>query len=839
MYENQITQWSSKFKKFGINDPFLQLITIKYEKLIEWQVKVNDEETFSKFIREVMLPELLKKITWDPNAEKSSKSFFMHYSSINPDAAIGNEALSPDETQVVKEHLKKIAKYNVLFENGEVNCSFNEFKRECRKSAAQYITAIFNERKEKSYASWVKLLKTNFKNHPGFQYLILKPLIEQSGYNSRRAVTAPDKAILNWLFVRIENRFYKPSVNLMQEYRFRLMNGLKVNVSHGWQYIPNKSSSVSVLTAASYGSGWCVASSDMARYYLESGNSFYILKKFSKPVVAIRVKNITERGILEIRGVSNSNPIDYYSDIWFFVKKIFREFDTSDLSKRPYFADLLPDFCKLTLAHMDQNKLNVSWWQDKLDLWPCTYDFIPEAIKPKCQFNKEIYLSNSFYLSLGNKVLSPYGIKFSETDYMDLLVHFPQLYNIIQDKDNKNYKDACITGYLNRLKFDDITFQEFKEMPAFIRDSNQINQQLQIKIPKTLIDAFTKRGTTYTSRLAGPQLAKLVSYTESEDIELTVIRALEYIIKNESSDFSDIIFPNEIRLHPQFSLIREQAWLKAVHKNPTFYFAFPVDLIQKNIWTPQSQIDEKHTALLEKWVSEVESRPWYLEAEKKIPKSVRYHEAMLQAYLRGWIYNLKITPYCMWKKINRYNRMYMSYAAFRNIYIFKTLATSYFFNERYIGHKKASARMFGIPTFQLAVIYASKYFNLPKYGIDKYIVALHPATSKPEEADPQRSLITLCKKWPLEKFNMFIHNTDHPDNYYFNRMEPNWPHKPIVKFGSRVELFMHKKKHLCSIGVEYPGYELIDQDSPEGKLIVGKFQGEKIKELDIRILRVI
>jgi hypothetical protein len=42
---------------------------------------------------------------------------------------------------------------------------------------------------------------------------------------------------------------------------------------------PNKSSSVSVLTAASYGSGWCVASSDMARYYLESGDSFYILKK--------------------------------------------------------------------------------------------------------------------------------------------------------------------------------------------------------------------------------------------------------------------------------------------------------------------------------------------------------------------------------------------------------------------------------------------------------------------------------------------------------------------------------------------------------------------------------
>lgn len=38
MAANNTIQWSSKFKKFGINDPFLQLVTVKYENKIPWQV---------------------------------------------------------------------------------------------------------------------------------------------------------------------------------------------------------------------------------------------------------------------------------------------------------------------------------------------------------------------------------------------------------------------------------------------------------------------------------------------------------------------------------------------------------------------------------------------------------------------------------------------------------------------------------------------------------------------------------------------------------------------------------------------------------------------------------
>ena len=77
------SQWSSsKFKKFNLHDPFLQLITIKYEKKVPWQEQVKNEDTFLRFIKEVMLPELIQKATWDPKAKKSTKSLFIHPSSI-------------------------------------------------------------------------------------------------------------------------------------------------------------------------------------------------------------------------------------------------------------------------------------------------------------------------------------------------------------------------------------------------------------------------------------------------------------------------------------------------------------------------------------------------------------------------------------------------------------------------------------------------------------------------------------------------------------------------------------------------------------------------------------
>ena len=149
-------------------------------------------------------------------------------------------------------------------------------------------------------------------------------------------------------------------------------------------------------------------------------------------------------------------------------------------------------------------------------MWPGTHDFIPDSIKSQCVFYPENYISNSFYWSLGNDFWSKFGIEFSEKDYVNLLIQFPQLYNTIGDKEKTVYKDACITGVLNRLKFEDITLSEFKALPNFVRNSSQIAEQFQKKIPKNLVNALIKRGSKYSERMEGPQLGYLKTFTIDE-----------------------------------------------------------------------------------------------------------------------------------------------------------------------------------------------------------------------------------------------------------------------------------------------------------------------------------
>ena len=83
MAANTTTQWSSKFKKFGITDPFLKLVTVKYEKSILWQKVVKDELTLNQHIKDVLLPDLKKKTIWNEAYHVGAKSLFVRYSDLD------------------------------------------------------------------------------------------------------------------------------------------------------------------------------------------------------------------------------------------------------------------------------------------------------------------------------------------------------------------------------------------------------------------------------------------------------------------------------------------------------------------------------------------------------------------------------------------------------------------------------------------------------------------------------------------------------------------------------------------------------------------------------------
>jgi hypothetical protein len=831
MADNNTTQWSSKFKKFGITDPFLKLITVKYENSIPWQTLVKDELTLNQHIKDVLLPDLKKKTIWNEAYNQSAKSLFVGYDHLDVEQILKTDEFTDDELIDVSVHLSDLDNYNEFVETGQINCSLEQYTIDCMEFAAYELAAIINNRKQAAFKIWFDDVQKKHPKNVAFQYLILKPIIEQSGYNSRRLLPAPDNSVLKWLFVRIQHEFYLPSTNFGLEYRMRLSNGLNHRVINGWQFIPSGIENAAKLTAAAARSGWCIAGQYYAEHYLV--HDFYILREKGKPVVALRVDKKNQK-CYEVSGVHNEIAYNYYSEIWFFIRSIFSSSTIpSNFVKSNSAERMVPHFSKIVNENLEKNKKNLEWWQEMVSKWPGTYDLVPDELQSKVKLDTSNFIKNQFYMSLGVEFREKYGINFSESDYIGLLEQHPQLYYELGIQDNTALVAACIQGVLNRLIVNDITYKEYSKLPEFARKSPEIINRITTHLPLSFEKNIIKRGSNYKERNESVKLEEHVPYTQGESLDLTVLRALESILKNQSSDFTDVIFLKEIISHPDFKEIRKQAWLKAVLKDPTFYFAFPIDLVHEHVWAPQTKISAKDEKTLETWISKIEARPWYLATEGKVPKSVRYHEALLRAYLIGWGAILSKTPSQIWKKVNSYQRTYMSYAALRNFYIFSVLAKS--FGKRGGGFSTASERMRKIPAYQLAFLYSAIINNTPNSSVRNLIKPIITPTTNGIVIDPQYELIKLFLSNGFNQFLYLSITKPDPENYYFNRIDPKTPYLPKVKFGSRIELEINGKVQLFSFGVQYPEFELIEKESPEAKILLGKFEGDEIPELNMRI----
>jgi len=219
MADNNTTQWSSKFKKFGITDPFLKLITVKYENSIPWQTLVKDELTLNQHIKDVLLPDLKKKTIWNEAYNQSAKSLFVGYDHLDVEQILKTDEFTDDERSEVTVYMNGIDNYNEYFETGQITESLEEYTISMMEFAAYELATIINNRKEDAFKIWFDYVQKKHPKNVAFQYLILKPIIEQSGYNSRRLLPAPDNGVLKWLFVRIQHEFYLPSTNFRIVFR--------------------------------------------------------------------------------------------------------------------------------------------------------------------------------------------------------------------------------------------------------------------------------------------------------------------------------------------------------------------------------------------------------------------------------------------------------------------------------------------------------------------------------------------------------------------------------------------------------------------------------------------
>jgi hypothetical protein len=111
-------------------------------------------------------------------------------------------------------------------------------------------------------------------------------------------------------------------------------------------------------------------------------------------------------------------------------------------------------------------------------------------------------------------------------------------------------------------------------------------------------------------------------------------------------------------------------------------------------------------------------------------------------------------------------------------------------------------------------------------------------TTKGIVIDPQYELIKLFLTNQLNQFTSLVIKKNTPENFYFNRIDPKIPYVPKVKFGSRIELEIDGQVQLFSFGVQYLDFELIEKESPEAKILLGKFEGDEIPELSMKIKKI-
>lgn len=86
-------RWPTNLKKFSITDPFLKILTSKYEKEIPWQTKVLDKESLQLFIRDEMLPRLLQRVEYPQVVGRKSYFVSPHHVNVKRFLANAEEAV--------------------------------------------------------------------------------------------------------------------------------------------------------------------------------------------------------------------------------------------------------------------------------------------------------------------------------------------------------------------------------------------------------------------------------------------------------------------------------------------------------------------------------------------------------------------------------------------------------------------------------------------------------------------------------------------------------------------------------------------------------------------------
>ena len=665
-------RWPSKLKKFGITDPCLMWVVAKYENEIPWQTQVKDQGDLSAYVTAKMWPCQRERMTYPVRSGK--KHAFVSAKHVDLELALTtDQELDRTDIEIIR---------LIRDDDGP-------------DAATAALVEVINHRKRVAFEAWRDLLEGQYAKAPAFALLLLRPLLEQAGSGARRTIIPPDPDVVAWLYRRVCEHRVTPSDNLAKIYAWKLGAGAQRVPQNGWQYIPAGTENAARLVAAASGSGWCVASYHWATDYL-AHSCFYILRSDGKPEVALRA---TPDGgaVIECQGRYNESPNDWFVSIDLFLRSqdIVLEDREAEMEEALEWAGDLAD-------------CTASWWQHHIRYWRFAALFVPTT-------------STSGLPAIGMDDLAPYlgfprfkdliassGLAIGVADWAAMvaidpvrLAHVPEKYAT-----DAAVLEACKKGWTDRLEDDDLTGEEIQQIPDFVKNSEAFMTLLRAQLPHTFGDRIRRPPRTAEERLARFDLDTVLPASEADPFRLAVERAINRLLTNETCDFSDSRFPKAVVDRADFLQVREQAWKEAIQAQPPLWFALPDDL--KNYPDFERQTGVATRVDLAAWEEKVRVSPWLLTQQNGVPKSVRLHERVLEAYFAGWMGYLMSAPWRVWVKRGLYRRVYMSYGLLADARAPDKLTAAWREQRRtlFSTWSKASYRMRAMSLYQATVLRA-------------------------------------------------------------------------------------------------------------------------------------
>ena len=213
-------KWCQEILRFNITDQFLKLVAEKYNDDIPWETIVNDEKSLIKYIQDVKLPELRKKVDYNDELNIPKTSFFVSWDTLDPlELQDQIEYAREDDRIEWNLHLYDYRIYG----NKEIKYPWEKYtkedwERDCLELAANEMSKFINRHKSKAFLTWINQLGEHFQDNPVFQFLISTSLFNHFGYGMIELIPPPNMNLLNEIRDQIANRLFSPNIDLAQEY---------------------------------------------------------------------------------------------------------------------------------------------------------------------------------------------------------------------------------------------------------------------------------------------------------------------------------------------------------------------------------------------------------------------------------------------------------------------------------------------------------------------------------------------------------------------------------------------------------------------------------------------